>query len=162
MSCGCLIPLWAHPEAPEPCQPSAGAMEHQPDSLSERCEVLGSNRGFGTCHPDWRKVPPCRAGSTSDTASLADLLIPCSLHCRGESHCIWKAGSQQCSSSLCQNCNLSVAMYLFVIIFQITAVGSVNGTSCLEEHRCYVLGHKMHCISQAIIPGLQEYRSYWN
>lgn len=148
-----------HQSLASPQQP---AMEHQTDSLSERCEVLDSERGFDTCHPNCRKVPPCRAGSASDTASLADLVIPCSLFCCGASHSRWKAGSQQCSSSLYQNCNPSVAMYLSVIIFQFTTVGSVNGTSCLKDHKCYVLGHKMHCISQVITPGLQEYRSYWN
>lgn len=43
------------------------AMEHQPDSVFERCEVPNSKRGFGTCDLKWRKAPPCMAGGTSDT-----------------------------------------------------------------------------------------------
>lgn len=61
--------------------PEQPAMERQPDSLLERCDVPDSQRGFGTCHPSWRKEPPCRGGSTSDTASLAALVIPCSFYC---------------------------------------------------------------------------------
>lgn len=135
MLCGCLIPLWAYPEAPESCQPLASCNGARAwlTFWTGICKVPNSTRRFGTCHPKWRKVPPCRASGTSDTASLADLVIPCSFYCCGASHCIRKAGSQQRSSSLYQNCNLSVAMYLLATIFLITSAGSVSGTSCLKD-----------------------------